>query len=262
MNQIFLEIGNFQIYWYSVILLIAFSIGIFLVIKEGIKQDISRSFLIDYCFYMVPICLIGARIYYVLFNLDYYSTHIVNIFKVWEGGLAIHGGIIAGIIFTVFYTKKRNVNFLKLTDILSISLILGQAIGRWGNFMNQEAYGPSTTYSILKNSHIPEFIIEGMKIDGVYYQPTFFYESIWCLGGFIILLIIRKILKSKNITLPGLLTSIYFIWYGIGRFFIEGLRQDSLMLVHIKVAQLISLVLVLIGIVLIFVINIKKRVKK
>ena len=141
MNPIFITIGNIQIYWYSVILFVAFALGAILALKEAKKYDISTDFIYNLFFYLVPTVLIGARIYYVIFNLDYYSNNILSIFKVWEGGLAIHGGIIAGIIFVLYYTKKHKINTLKIIDILVVSLVLGQAIGRWGNFFNGEAHG-------------------------------------------------------------------------------------------------------------------------
>ena len=262
MNQIFLEIGNFKIYWYSIILLIAFSLGISLAIKTCIKEKIEISKIVDYFFYMVPLCLIGARIYYVLFNLEYYSKNIIDIFKVWEGGLAIHGGIIVGVIFTIYYTKRKKINFWQLVDILCISLILGQIIGRWGNFMNSEAYGPVTTYSTLHNMHIPEFIIKGMKINGVYHHPTFLYESLWNLIGLIIILITKKVLLKLNKYNYGTLCSMYLIWYGIGRFFIEGMRQDSLMFGSIRIAQLVSIISIVSGMIIILYVNLNKRVKK
>ncbi len=262
MNQIFLEIGNFKIYWYSIILLIAFSLGILLAIKTCKKEKIEISKIVDYFFYMVPLCLIGARIYYVLFNLEYYSKNIIDIFKVWEGGLAIHGGIIVGVIFTIYYTKRKKINFWQLVDILCISLILGQIIGRWGNFMNSEAYGPVTTYSTLHNMHIPEFIIRGMKINGVYHHPTFLYESLWNLIGLIIILITKKVLLKLNKYNYGTLCSIYLIWYGIGRFFIEGMRQDSLMFGSIRIAQLVSIISIVSGMIIILYVNLNKRVKK
>lgn len=262
MNQIFLEIGNFKIYWYSIILLIAFSLGILLAIKTCKKEKIEISKIVDYFFYMVPLCLIGARIYYVLFNLDYYSKNIIDIFKVWEGGLAIHGGVIVGVIFTIYYTKRKKINFWQLVDILCISLILGQIIGRWGNFMNSEAYGPVTTYSTLHNMHIPEFIIKGMKINGVYHHPTFLYESLWNLIGLIIILITKKVLLKLNKYNYGTLCSIYLIWYGIGRFFIEGMRQDSLMFGSIRIAQLVSIISIVSGMIIILYVNLNKRVKK
>lgn len=250
MNPIFLKIGIFQIYWYSVILLLAFILGIFLAVKRGQKEGIDKEVIYDYAIYVIPISLIGARIYYVLFNLNYYMNDIISIIKVWEGGLAIHGGIIAALIFTYFYTKKHNISMFKFCDILVISLIIGQVIGRWGNFMNGEAYGPITTLETLKNFSIPNFIIEGMKIEGHYHHPTFLYESLWNLIGLIILLLLQK----QKFYHYGYLTSFYLIWYGIGRFFIEAMRQDSLMFGSLKIAQLVSILMIIIGLYLIILI--------
>lgn len=251
MNPIALKLGIINIYWYSIILFIAFLLGTFLAIKEAKNQKIDIDLFYDFIFYLVPICLIGARLYFVLFHWDYYSLNITEILEVWNGGLAIHGGIIFGLIFAFFYTKKHKMNFLRICDISVISLILGQAIGRWGNFFNGEAHGPITTLSHLKNLKIPNFIIKGMYINGDYYIPTFLYESIWCLVGFLLLITIKNKLKL------GQITSIYFIWYGIGRLLIESIRTDSLMLGNVKIAQLISICMILIGI--IFCIKCKKK---
>lgn len=244
MNPIFLKIGNIIIYWYSVILLIAFVAGCLLILKEAKKQGIPKDILEDFIFYTIPICLIGARIYYVLFEFEYYSKYPGDIIKVWEGGLAIHGGIIAGFFCLIYFTKKNKINMLKMLDILVVSLILGQIIGRWGNFMNGEAFGPTTSLNFLKSLHLPKFIIDGMYIEEAYHHPTFLYESLWNLIGFIAMLIIR----NTKINRLGLLTSIYFIWYGIGRFLIESLRTDSLMFLNIRIAQVISILFILIGI--------------
>lgn len=244
MNPIFLDLGIIQIYWYTVILFVAFLLGGTIALNKAKKEDIDNEFMINFFFYLIPIVIVGARLYYVLFNLDYYSNNVIGIVKIWEGGLAIHGGVIAGLIFTIFYTRRYNIKTLKMFDIMVVSLILGQAIGRWGNFMNSEAYGPITNLETLKNLHIPSFIIDGMYINGEYYHPTFFYESLWCFIGFIILLVVGK-LNNKT----GILFSTYLIWYGIGRFLIESLRQDSLFLGNIKVAQLVSLIYIIVGII-------------
>lgn len=247
MNPILFSIGNIHIYWYSIILFAAFSIGFFILLKCAEKEGISKDSIYDYACYLIPICLIGARIYYVLFELEYYLNDIMAIFRVWEGGLAIHGGIFAGTIFTLYYTKKNNLSFFKLADILVICLIIGQILGRWGNFFNSEAYGPETTLSFLQSLHLPEFIIDGMHIGGHYYHPTFLYESLWNLIGLIIL-IFTKVKSNKS----GTVSCFYLIHYGIGRFFIEAMRQDSLMLGNIKIAQLISLFMIVVGIYLFF----------
>ena len=243
MNPILIDLGFIQIRWYSVLVLSSFIIGYFLVVKRSKKIGYSFTVISDMCFYLVIVCILGARVYYCLFNLDYYSKNILDIFKIWEGGLAIHGGIISGIIFLYFYSKKKKINLLEILDIISPALVLGHCIGRWGNFFNQEAFGPVTTLSTLKNLHIPNFIIDGMYIDYNYHHPTFFYESLACFIIFIVLLVLIKINKTKK----GQITGIYFILYGIVRFLIEGLRTDSLMLFNLKIARLVSIIMILIG---------------
>ena len=244
MNPILINLGFIQIRWYSVLVLSAFIIGYFLVLKRGKKKGISSTTISDMCFYLVIVCILGARLYYCLFNLDYYGKNILDIFKIWEGGLAIHGGIIAGFIFICFYTKKKKLNLLELLDIIAPALALGQCIGRWGNFFNSEAFGPETTLSTLKKLHIPHFIINGMYIDHAYHQPTFLYESIGCLIILIILLFIEKKKNKKD----GQVAAIYLVLYGIIRYLIESLRTDSLILFNLKVAQIVSIIMILMGI--------------
>ena len=253
MNPIFLDLGVIQIHWYSVMIFIGLLIGGVLALSEAKKWKIPEDLMINYFFFLVPIALIGARLYYVLFNLDYYSNDWISIFRVWEGGLAIHGGIIAGILWTFFYTKKYKVNFFRMTDIMAVSLIIGQAIGRWGNFFNQEAYGAITTLEALQAQALPKFIIDGMYILGEYRQPTFLYESIGCLIGFIILILIRL----KKTLKRGTLTASYLIIYGGLRFVIESMRSDSLMIGPLKIAQLVSICFILIG-VIILLLNLRK----
>ena len=242
MNPILVSIGSIEIRWYSVLILTAFIVGYFLVRNRCKKDNIDIILVSDLICYLVLVAIIGARIYYCLFNLDYYLMDPISIFKIWEGGLAIHGGVIAGIIFCYFYTKKKNLDLLKILDIIAPALALGQAIGRWGNFFNSEAFGPITSLKTLQGLHIPKFIIDGMYIDGFYHHPTFFYESLGCLIIFVILMIFRNKMKK------GQVSGTYFILYGIIRFLIESLRQDSLMLGNIKIAQLVSIISILAGI--------------
>lgn len=243
MNPVLLDLGFMEIRWYSVLVLSAFIIGYFLVVNRCKKSNISLTFISDLSFYIIIFCILGARLYYCLFNLDYYSKNILDIFKIWEGGLAIHGGIIAGILTIYFYSRKKEISLLKLLDIFAPALVLGQAIGRWGNFFNMEAYGPETTLSTLQRLNIPQFIIDGMYIDHAYHHPTFLYESIGCILIFIIIMILRNLKNIKE----GQVTSLYLIFYGIIRFLIEGLRQDSLMLFNLKIAQLVSILMIIIG---------------
>ena len=254
MNPILIQIRNLKIYWYSIMILLGVIIGCYIVIKESKKYNISKEKMSDILFYTIIFGIIGARLYYVIFNLDYYLNNPVDIIKVWEGGLAIHGGIIAGILYLIYYTKKNNIKLLLMTDICIPGLLIGQALGRWGNFFNKEAHGPMVSLEYLKQLHLPKFIINGMNINGIYYIPTFFYESIWCIIGLIIILLFRRIKKIKL----GQITGFYLIWYGIGRYVIESYRTDSLMINTLKQAQIISIIMILIGIILL-IISIKQE---
>ena len=245
MNPEIFSIGDLSIRWYSVLILLGMIIAVRLAERESKKFKFEKAFIFDIALWIIIFGIIGARLYYVIFNFELYRNDLLGILKVWNGGLAIHGGILAGLITLVIYCKKKDIKILRVTDIAVPSLIIAQSIGRWGNFFNSEAHGPMTTLENLQNLHIPNFIIEGMKIGGVYYHPTFLYESIWCLIGFIILLIVRKYYKSLKC---GQLTCIYLMWYGVGRLFIESLRTDSLMLGSLKVAQLISIAMIVVGI--------------
>ncbi len=258
MNSNIFAIGSLEIKWYSILLLLSFFIGIIFVYQKRKIIKLNDSNLFDMLFYLIIFAVLGARIYYVLFNFDYYLNNPLDIIKIWEGGLAIHGGVIAGFVYLFFYCKRKKIKLILLTDIIVFPLSLGQAIGRWGNFFNQEAYGPITTYHHLKELHIPNFIIDGMHINGVYYQPTFLYESIFCLLIFIVLLIVSKLKNNKN----GVCTAIYLILYGFERFFMEILRQDSLMILNIKVAQLVSVLMIILGIVILFIVSDKVKKKQ
>lgn len=256
MDNVFISIGGITIYWYSVMILIAVLVAIYIASNESKRRDMY-DFINDLIVYVIISGIIGARLYYVIFNFSQYKNNILDIFKIWEGGLAIYGGVIAGFLAIVYLAKKRQQSIIETTDIIAPGLILAQAIGRWGNFFNQEAHGGMVELEFLESLHLPKFIIDGMHINGAYYHPTFLYESIWCILGFVLLIILRKITKRKK----GIMTFTYFIWYGIGRFFIEGLRTDSLYLGPIRISQLVSLVLIFIGIIGI-IINTKKGKKK
>ena len=251
-----IDLGFISIHWYSILLILAISIGGIIVYKESKKQGLSKDFVFDLLFYTVIFGLIGARLYYVLFNLDYYLNDPIEIIKVWNGGLAIHGGIIAGLTTIIVYCKKKQINSLLMLDIIVLGLIIAQAIGRWGNFFNMEAYGGEISRETLQSFYLPNFIIEGMYINGTYHIPTFLMESIWCLLGFILLLVVFKRKNNKI----GETTSLYLIIYGLGRFFIEALRTDSLLIFNIKMAQVVSISMVVIGVVL-FIISSKKQKK-
>ena len=237
MNKIFLDLGIVQIKWYSLFIFIAMLVASILIYREARRKKIDDDTLFNMIFYGIIIGILGARFYYVLFNLNYYLKYPLEILMIWNGGLAIHGGLLAGLLFMAYYSKKHKINILGILDILVVGVIIAQSIGRWGNFFNQEAYGGVISLSTLKSMHLPQFIIDGMYIDGAYRTPTFLYESFSSLLCFIVLILLRKTKKIHT----GQLTGMYLSWYGIERFFIEGLRTDSLMLGNIRIAQLVSL---------------------
>lgn len=247
MNRIAFSIFGLDIYYYSLCILCGIICAYFIITKEAKRQGIRHDRIVDLIFYCIIFGIIGARIYYCIFNFNYYINNPTQIFAIWNGGLAIHGGIIIGLLTAFIFCKKKKLSFFKIVDICVPGVIMAQAIGRWGNFFNGEAHGAITSIETLKSLKVPDFIINGMNIDGVYYYPTFYFESIWCIIGFIIMIILRKNNKIKT----GFITGFYFIWYGIGRFFIESSRTDSLMLYNIKVAQLVSIIGIIVGIILI-----------
>lgn len=258
MNRVALDLGFIQIYWYSIFIFLGMLTACFLIYKEAKKKNINSDFLVNLTFYTLIFGIIGARLYYVIFNFNYYLANPIEIFEIWNGGLAIHGGIFAGLITVILYCKIKKVNIIKTIDIIVVGVIIGQAIGRWGNFFNQEAYGAVSSLNALQAQPLPTFVINGMYILGNYRQPTFFYESIGCLLGFILLLFLRK---SKTLK-EGTLTATYLIWYGILRFFIEGMRSDSLMLGPLKIAQIVSILFSIAGIGIIIHNTIKCKDKK
>lgn len=240
LDRVAFELGPFTVYWYGIIIGMGILFGWLLTTRESKKLGLPQDTFSDLLLWAIPISIISARIYYVIFKWDYYSQNPGDIIAIWQGGIAIHGALIGGVITAVLFAKKRGVSFWKLADIAAPGIILGQAIGRWGNFMNQEAYGNEVTRTFLEKLNLPDFIINQMYINGAYYHPTFLYESIWNLIGFLLLLILRKF----NLRQGELFLS-YVIWYSIGRFFVEGLRTDSLMLTDsLRIAQVISVVLI------------------
>lgn len=254
LNPIAFQLGPISVHWYGIILGTAALVGLLLALREARRVGMDPEIIMDVVMYAVPAAIIGARIYYVIFRWDeYYSTHPGEIIAIWHGGIAIHGALIASVLTGYIYSRVKNISFWRLADIIAPSLIIGQGIGRWGNFMNQEAHGGPVTLEFLQGLHLPQFIINQMHIlDPVtntyqYYHPTFLYESIWNIVGFLILITIRRVVKLKR----GDLFLSYVIWYSIGRFFVEGLRTDSLMLTEtLRIAQVISLVLIAFALIL------------
>ncbi|HDC5770069.1 TPA: prolipoprotein diacylglyceryl transferase [Staphylococcus aureus] len=238
--------GPLSVRWYGIIIAVGILLGYFVAQRALVKAGLHKDTLVDIIFYSALFGFISARIYFVIFQWPYYAENPGEIIKIWHGGIAIHGGLIGGFIAGVIVCKVKNLNPFQIGDIVAPSIILAQGIGRWGNFMNHEAHGGPVSRAFLEQLHLPNFIIENMYINGQYYHPTFLYESIWDVAGFIILVNIRKHLKL------GETFFLYLTWYSFGRFFIEGLRTDSLMLTsNIRVAQLVSILLILISISLI-----------
>ncbi|HCT1259747.1 TPA: prolipoprotein diacylglyceryl transferase [Staphylococcus aureus] len=240
------NLGPLSVRWYGIIIAVGILLGYFVAQRALVKAGLHKDTLVDIIFYSALFGFIAARIYFVIFQWPYYAENPGEIIKIWHGGIAIHGGLIGGFIAGVIVCKVKNLNPFQIGDIVAPSIILAQGIGRWGNFMNHEAHGGPVSRAFLEQLHLPNFIIENMYINGQYYHPTFLYESIWDVAGFIILVNIRKHLKL------GETFFLYLTWYSFGRFFIEGLRTDSLMLTsNIRVAQLVSILLILISISLI-----------
>ncbi|GIO23906.1 prolipoprotein diacylglyceryl transferase [Oceanobacillus sp. J11TS1] len=248
-DRVFLEIGPLTIYWYGVIIAVGAILAIYLATREAERVGLGKETIMDFVIYAVPIAIISARIYYVIFEFDrYVNGPFWKVFATWEGGIAIHGAIIGGVLTAIFFTKKRKIPFWQLADVVAPSLILGQAIGRWGNFVNQEAHGGPISEAAYENFHqyLPDFIMNQMVIDGVMYYPTFLYESLWNLLIFAGLLLFRRMNPTR-----GMVFLTYAITYSIGRFFIEGLRTDSLYIIgDLRTAQFISILTITAGIVI------------
>lgn len=241
MNPVAFTIFGRDIRWYGLLIAAAALIGTLLAMKEAKRRGHNEEILLDFLLFAFPSAIIGARLYYVIFSWDYYRGDFGKIINIMGGGLAIHGGIFAGLIVAIIFTKVRKISLWQLLDIVAPSLVLGQAIGRWGNYANQEAHGGPTD------------LPWGILIDGVKVHPTFLYESILNVIIFIFLMWYRN--KSK---IDGEIFLLYFSLYSVGRLFIEGLRTDSLMLGPIKVAQLISILIIIICILILY----SKRKKK
>ncbi len=229
-NRVAFSIGSIDIYWYAILIVMAFIIGILLCKKDDKKYNIDFENILEVLIFVVPVSIICARLYFVLFKLDYYLNYPSEILNFRDGGLAIYGGIIGAVITIAIYCRVKKINILDMLDYIVPYLALGQAIGRWGNFFNVEAHGIETN-SILRMG-----IIENGKYIEVH--PTFLYESISCFLIFIILYLLRNKRKYK-----GQMICIYLALYGLERAFIEGLRTDSLMLGNFRVSQILSIIL-------------------
>ncbi|WP_297810666.1 prolipoprotein diacylglyceryl transferase [uncultured Finegoldia sp.] len=232
MDRVAFSIFGIDIMWYGILISLGVVLGYLVAVRLAKIENISENTILDILVWSLPLAIVGARAYYVVFEWDYYSKNIKEIIDIRGGGLAIYGGIIAAVGTCLVICKKRKLHFLKITDIFMPAIALGQAVGRWGNFINKEAYGRPT--------NLPWAI----TIDGIKVHPTFLYES---LGDFLIFLLLAYIFKNKK-KFDGQITSLYMIFYGILRYFVEGLRTDSLYIGIFRVSQLVSIVIIIIGI--------------
>ncbi|MDF2700838.1 MAG: prolipoprotein diacylglyceryl transferase [Haloplasmataceae bacterium] len=267
-SNFMIELGPIKIAYYAVFILTGALIALLLGIREGKRIGVPKPFLEDLLLYGLPISIIGARLWYVAFEWGYFKNNLGQIIRIDQGGLAIHGAVVFAVIYGYFFCKKRGVNFLKAVDLAAPGFLVAQALGRWGNFMNQEAHGglvPGATLDaqreFLKDLFIPDFIVNQMFIKNAeqgtgYYHPTFLYESLWNMIGFGLILFLRRTKKLY----VGDLGLIYLIWYSTGRYFIEGMRTDSLYIGNtgLRTAQITSIVLFLIGAITLTVRHIKK----
>lgn len=246
-DNVAIKIGSINIYWYAIFIIAAFSIGLILCKMDNGKYGIKFENIFEAFLFVLPSAIIGARIYYVIFHLEPYIANLLDVFNLRNGGLAIYGGIIGAVVCLVIYCKIKKINILDMLDFCTPMLPLGQAIGRWGNFFNVEAYGYETD----------SFLRMGITQNGTYMEvhPTFLYESVLNFLIFILLFCLRKKRKFK-----GQMVCIYLLLYGIVRFFVEGLRTDSLMLGPLRVSQALSLVLAIVGGV-VLIVKLKKKLR-
>ena len=237
--------------WYGALIALGVLIAVLLCIHEEKRLHLKQDTIIDLAFWAIPLGIIGARVYYALFNWQVFADDPVSVLRIWEGGIAIYGAVIGGLLGVVIFAKRRRMNPFTLTDIIVPGLALAQGIGRWGNYFNMEAYGREITDAAWQFFPIGVQIPNGSGY--TWHMATFFYESCWDVAVFALLwFVIRKRAKT-----PGTTTLWYLLLYGTGRFFIEGLRTDSLMLGCFRVSQLLSLGLVITAVTLLLIHSLK-----
>lgn len=245
-NRTAFEIGGFSIQWYAVMIATGALLGYFVFKREGLKMGIPEDHLLDLLFWGMIFGLIGARIYYVLFSLGDYLSNPLEIFNIRGGGMAIYGGVIGGMVTLSIMCRTRALSFVSVLDAASPAMLIAQSIGRWGNFINQEAHGDVVSLNFLQGLGLPDWLIDQMNIEGQYYHPTFLYESVWNLIGFVLVVSLRHHVKELK---QGDVMAFYLIWYGFGRAIIEGMRTDSLYLGPLRVSQWLSMGMVIFGII-------------
>lgn len=237
-NPVAFKLFGISVHWYGIIIASAIMIGVWLAMREAKRRGMEPDTIIDLCLWAVPLAVIGGRLFYVIFTWDMFKDNPVSMLYVWEGGLAIYGAVMGGAVAVYIFSRRRKLSFIGLLDILAPSLILGQAMGRWGNFFNQEAYGNLVTDPSMQWFPFAVYI----QNDASWHLATFFYESVWCFLVFGFLLWYQK--RQKR---TGNVILWYFLLYGIERAFVEGLRTDSLWLIPgvVRVSQALSIGLVL-----------------
>ncbi|MBF7104095.1 prolipoprotein diacylglyceryl transferase [Pediococcus pentosaceus] len=240
LNPIAFNLGGIQVHWYGIIIASAVVLATILAVQEAKRRRIDPDSIYDLILWALPVAIITARMYYFIFEWGYYQNHVDEIVRVWDGGIAIYGALMGAGIVVYLFCRANWIPVWLMLDIIAPVLIMAQGIGRWGNFMNQEAFGRITSLAFLQSLHLPHFIIQQMLIDGAYRQPTFLYESLWDILGFIVLMSLRH---KKHLFKQGEVFLSYVIWYAFGRFFVEGMRTDSLMLLGIRVSQWLSVIL-------------------
>lgn len=255
LDRMAFSIGPFKIYWYGIIICLGIILGFTVAFMRMRKIGVTADDIADIALFSVPSAIIGARIYYVLAEFESYDS-FYEMIAIWNGGIAIYGAVIGGVIAFTLVCRYKKKPLFKMYDCAAPGLILGQIIGRWGNFFNAEAYGITESYDFLgKKFDIVSFSEENplrMTIDGMTVHPTFLYESLWNLVGFILM---NVFFKKK--TFDGEVLLWYLTWYGIGRCLIEGLRGDSLYLGNLRVSQLLAFICFVAGIAAIIVLRIK-----
>ncbi|MBQ4040453.1 MAG: prolipoprotein diacylglyceryl transferase [Oscillospiraceae bacterium] len=228
----YLQVGGLKLHWYGFIIAVGLILAVLYALKTRKTYGLTDDDIIDMLIFAIPISIICARLYYVVFNFDLYRDNPVDIFKLWKGGLAIYGAIIGAVLTVVVYCKIKKISLGAMLDVGSLGLLIGQSVGRWANFINREAYGAET--------ELPWRMGLTNASETIYVHPTFFYESMWNIIGFLILHFVFR----KRRKFDGQIFAMYVAWYGLGRFFIEGLRADSLYLfgTGLRVSQMVAII--------------------
>jgi len=263
--NVLFSIGPIEVYMYSFMIMLGILAALFLGLKEGKRLGIKSDYIIDGLIIILPLAIIGTRLWYVAFQWDEFRDDLGRIFNIRSGGLAIHGGFVVAVIAAYVYCRIRKLDILKVVDLIAPGFLVAQAFGRWGNFFNQEAHGgvvggmdngsPNLSLDeqrafLSETLRIPDFIVNNMYFPAEYgtqyYHPTFLYESLWNLVGLGAILILRR----TRFVRKGDMIAVYLVWYSVGRFFIEFMRTDALYIgdTGIRIAQLTSILMILLGI--------------